>query len=135
MTTNIEVVQALYAAYAGGDPDALRGRLQDDVVWREPDYQGDGGSYRGRDAVVAHLFEGEPLVDDYRLDVVDMLASEQRVAIVATTSGTRNGRPVSNDFVQVIRVDGGKVCEVRNYLWDPQGLRDAMAPATETAGA
>ena len=128
MATNIETVQAMYGAFMSGDTDGLRAQLADDVVWREPEYQGDGGRYVGRDAVISHLLDGEPLVENYRLDVVDMLASEQRVAIVAVTSGTRNGRTITNEFVQVVTLRDDKVSEVRNYLWDPQALRDAMVP-------
>lgn len=78
--------------------------------------------------MISHLLEGEPLVENSRLDVVDMPASEQRVAIVAVTSGTRNGRTITNEFVQVVTLRDDKVSEVRNYLWDPQALPDAMVP-------
>lgn len=98
------------------------------MVSGEPEYQGDGGSYVACDAVISHLLEGEPLVENSRLDVVDMPASEQRVAIVAVTSGTRNGRTITNEFVQVVTLRDDKVSEVRNYLWDPQALPDAMVP-------
>lgn len=135
MSANIEIVQQLYGAFMQGDIDGVRARLTPDVQWREPDYQGDGGEYTGPDAVIAHLFEGEPLIDDYRLDIVDMLASEERVAIVAATSGTRDGHPIVNEYVQLVTVDDGRVSAVRNYCWDPQALREIFAPAHDAATA
>ena len=77
--------------------------------------------------MIAHLLEGDPLVEDYRLDVVDMLTSERRVAIVAVTSGLRGGQPIRNEFVQVVTLEGDQVSAIRNYMWDPQTLRDLMA--------
>jgi len=127
MTSNIEIVQSLYAAFAAGDREGVRAGLSQDVQYREPDYTGDGGVYNGRDAVIAHLLEGDPLVEDYRLDVVDMLTSEHRVAIVAVTSGLRGGQPIRNEFVQVVTLEGDQVSAIRNYMWDPQTLRDLMA--------
>ena len=127
MTSNIEIVQSLYAAFAAGDREGMRAGLSQDVQYREPDYTGDGGVYNGRDAVIAHLLEGDPLVEDYRLDVVDMLTSEHRVAIVAVTSGLRGGKPIRNEFVQVVTLEGDQVSAIRNYMWDPQTLRDLMA--------
>ena len=54
------------------------------MVSREPEYQGDGGSYVACDAVISHLLEGEPLVENSRLDVVDMrtIYREQVVELV-----------------------------------------------------
>ena len=127
MASNIEVVRSLYAAFAAGDREGVRAGLSQDVQYREPDYTGDGGVYNGRDAVIAHLLEGDPLVEDYRLDVVDMLTSEHRVAIVAVTSGLRGGQPIRNEFVQVVTLEGDQVSAIRNYMWDPQTLRDLMA--------
>lgn len=126
MTSNIEIVQSLYAAFAAGDREGIRAGLSEDVQYREPNYTGDGGVYVGRDAVIAHLLEGDPLVEDYHLDVVDMLASEQRVAIVAVTSGVRGGQAIRNEFVQVMTLEGDQVSAVRNYMWDPQALREAI---------
>ena len=131
MTSNIEIVQSLYAAFAAGDREGVRAGLSEDVQYREPDYTGDGGVYTGPDAVIAHLLDGDPLVEDYRLDVVDMLTSEHRVAVVAVTSGLRGGAPIRNEFVQVVTLEGDRVSAIRNYMWDPQNLRDVMASSPE----
>ncbi|MBD3941437.1 nuclear transport factor 2 family protein [Microbacterium sp. NEAU-LLC] len=133
MASNIEIVQQLYGAFMQGDIDGVRDRLSADVEWREPAYQGDGGAYTGPDDVIAHLFEGEPVVEDYRLEIVDMLASDHRVAIVAATSGTRDGRPLTNEYIQLVTIADGRVSAVRNYCWDPQALREFFAPAPDPA--
>ena len=60
-----------------------------------------------------------------------MLTSEHRVAVVAVTSGLRGGAPIRNEFVQVVTLQGGRVSAIRNYMWDPQNLRDVMASSPE----
>ena len=61
-----------------------------------------------------------------------MLASDQRVAIIARTTGRLGSQRLENDFVQVMRFDGETVSEVWNYNWDQQALAAAM-PATAAA--
>ena len=65
-------------------------------------------------------------MDDYSLEVVDMLASDERVAIIARTSGSRGTERIVNDFVQVIRLEDGRVSEVWNYYWDQRAIAEAF---------
>ena len=59
-----------------------------------------------------------------------MLASDERVAVVARTSGGRGARAIVNDYIQLIRVVDGRVVEVCNYNWDQRALAEFMvAPA------
>src|SRR4051794_4375788 len=95
---NIDLVAGLYGAYMTGDRDAVLAALSPDVVWRNA---GEANAIRGPQAVLDHLL-GEDHMDDYQLDVVDMLASDDRVAIVASTSGRRGDARIVNDFVQVV---------------------------------
>jgi len=130
MDANIELVQHLYGAFMQGDREAVRAAVSPDVTFSAPGSSAVSGTWRGADAVIEHLFEGDPLVEDYRLDVVDMLASDTRVAVIATTSGLRDGRRIVNDFVQVLTIAEGRVAEVRNYAFDLAGLEEALsAPA------
>ena len=75
-----------------------------------------------------YLFADNHL-EDYRLEVVDILASDERVAVIARTSGRAGDRTITNDFVQVIRVADGRVVEVWNYNWDQRALAEAFPVA------
>ena len=68
-------------------------------------------------------------MDDYSLEVIDMLASDDRVAIVARTSGRRGDRSLVNDFVQVAQIVDGHVAEVWNYYWDQRAVVEFMTGA------
>ena len=65
-------------------------------------------------------------MDDYGLEVVDMLASDERVAVIARTSGRRGTQRIVNDFVQVVRLVEDRVSEVWNYYWDQRAPAEFM---------
>ena len=58
-----------------------------------------------------------------------MLASDERVAVIAKSSGRRGERTIVNDFVQVVRIRDRLVTEIRNYAWDPNALAEFIAVA------
>src|SRR5262245_35275641 len=124
---NIALVQQLYAAFMQMDRDALMAAMTPDITFDAPGSSPASGSWRGREDVIAHLTEGDPLVEDYGLEVVDMLASDERVAVIAITSGVRAGRQIRNEFVQVLRIEDGRVAEIRNYPFDQAAVDAAFA--------
>ena len=122
---NIEFIQGLYAAYVGGDRERVAAAFAPDVRWHNSGYDETAGTLVGVEAVLGYLM-GENHMDDYGLEVVDMLASDERVAVIARTSGRRGTQRIVNDFVQVIRLVEGRVSEVWNYNWDQRALAEAM---------
>jgi ketosteroid isomerase-like protein len=118
---NLDLIRGVYGAYVSGDADAVTRAFHPDIVWHNSGHGPASGTYHGVAAVLGYLM-GENLMDDYRLDVLDMMANSQRVAVVARTSGRRGERTIQNDFVQVIQIRAGQIAEVSNYYWDPQAL-------------
>jgi ketosteroid isomerase-like protein len=125
---NIDLVGRVYAAYLPGDRDVMTTLIAPDVRWHNSGFDANSGDLAGIDEVFGYLFADNHL-EDYRLEVVDMLASEQRVAVIARTSGRRGDRTIVNDFVQVIRIDDGRIVEVWNYNWDQRALAEAFPVA------
>lgn len=122
---NIDLVQGLYAAYMRGERDTVAQALAPDVRWHQSGFDAIAGTYEGREAVLEHLMGGSH-VEDYGMTVTDVLASDTRVAVVATTTGRLGDVPVRNDFVQVIRIDDGHIVEVHTFNWDQQALAELM---------
>jgi uncharacterized protein len=122
---NIDLVQGLYAAYMGGDRERVTAAFAPDVRWHNSGYDATSGTLVGVEAVLGYLM-GENHMDDYGLEVVDMLASDERVVVIARTSGRRGTQRIVNDFVQVIRLVDGRVSEVWNYAWDQRALAEFM---------
>ena len=130
---NIDLVLGVYGAYMNGDRDAVLAALAPDVRWHNSGTDPTAGTLEGPDEVLAHLL-GEDHMEDYAIDVVDVLASDSRVAIIAATSGRRGETRFTNEFVQIARVADGRVAEVWNYYWDQQAVAAFMALPMASAG-
>ena len=129
---NVELVQRVYGAYMQGDRDAVRAAFDPGIRWHNSGYDPTAGTLEGPDAVLAYLM-GENHMEDYRLEVIDMLASDERVAVVARTSGRIGDQVLVNQFVQLLHLRDGRVVEVWNYNWDQRGLAEAFAAVAAIA--
>ena len=122
---NIDLVQRAYAAYMAGDRATIDEVFDAELVWHNSGFDATSGDRHGIDDVLAYLWADNHL-EDYHLEVVDMLASDERVAVVARTSGRRDDMAIVNDFVQIVRIGDGRVAEVWNYYWDQRAIADAF---------
>ena len=122
---NIDLVRRAYAAYLSGDRATIDEVFDAEVVWHNSGFDATSGDRHGIDDVLAYLWADNHL-EDYRLEVVDMLASDERVAVIARTSGRRGEEQIVNDFVQVVRIASGRVAEVWNYYWDQRAIAEAF---------
>ena len=129
---NVELVQRVYGAYMRGDREAVRAAFDPGIRWHNSGYDPTAGTLDGPDAVLAYLM-GENHMEDYRLEVIDMLASDERVAVVAKTSGRIGDQALVNQFVQLLHLRDGRVVEVWNYNWDQRGLAEAFAAVAAVA--
>ncbi len=124
---NLDLVRDLLAGFVTGDADRLKEGFAPDIRLESSGFDSTAGTYDGPDAVIGYFFAGDHM-DDYNLEVVDLLASDERVAIIGKASGRRGERTITNDFVQVLRIAGGLVTGIRIYAWDQKALfefRDA----------
>ena len=105
------VVRRLYDARARNDLDAAAALLAPDVAWHEPyDYL---GTLHGRDAVIAAISHSmEETGGTFRLDLHDVLASEEHVVALVMYSAERHGQRLSGKEVGVFHVADGLIREV-----------------------
>ncbi|MEO6207403.1 MAG: nuclear transport factor 2 family protein [Candidatus Limnocylindrales bacterium] len=129
---NIDLVQRLYGAYLGGDRETVVAAMDPSIRWHNSGYDATSGTLEGPDAVLQYLM-GENHLEDYDLTVVDMLASDTRVAVVARTTGRIVDTRIVNDFVQLVRIADGRIAEVHNYNWDQRALAEAFPEATSVS--
>ncbi len=139
-----ETVQALYAAYASGDPERIRAVLDPDVVWvapagnatqvalglGDPDDAGPprGLNDLGREAIVAFMahdyprfftdvnFEGRSMISEG-----DLVLTEHRM-----TATLPNGRPYVNDYCFAYEVADGRITSIREYMDTRGGWRQVF---------
>jgi len=127
---NIALVERTYEAFRTGDTESVAAALSPNVRWSTSGWGPTAGTVEGVPAVLAYLFEDNHM-EDYGLEVLDVLASEEQVAVVARTSGRRGNRHIVNDYIQLIRIVDGLVADVRTYHWDQRALAEFMAVPIE----
>lgn len=129
-----ETVQALFAAYASGDPDRIRALLHPAAVWTPPAGNatavalgmadpGDAGAPRGlgeldRDGIVAFMAHDYPrFFTDVKFEPRTMIAEGDVVLTEHRMSATLpNGRAYVNDYCFVYEVADGRVRTIREYM-------------------
>ncbi|HTY96957.1 MAG TPA: nuclear transport factor 2 family protein [Solirubrobacteraceae bacterium] len=143
-----ETVQALYAAYASGDPDRIRALLDPEVVWVAPAGNAtqvalglgspdDAGPPRGlndldRDAIVAFMAHDYPrFFADVTFEPRTMVSEGDVVLTEHRMSATLpNGRPYVNDYCFAYEVADGRVTAIREYMDTRGGWLQAFATGT-----
>lgn len=116
---NKKVVLDFYDAGARGDMDACFALLADDINWTNIGSTKLSGTFNGKQAIAENLLG--PLFSQLKGGIssqIDRLVAESDI-VVAQTSGaaeTLDGTPYNNTYCQVIRVQGGKIVEVKEYM-------------------
>jgi len=132
--TKKETVQALYAAYATGDPDRIAALLHPDVIWAAPAGNAtqvalglgsadDAGAPQGlndldRDAIVAFMAYDYPrFFANVAFEPRSMVGEGGVVLAEHRMSATLpNGRPYVNDYCFAYEVADGRVTAIRVYM-------------------
>jgi ketosteroid isomerase-like protein len=125
---NIAFVEGIYRAFQAGDTASVAAALSPNVRWSTSGWGPTSGTVEGVPAVLAYLFEDNHM-DDYGLEVLDVLASDEQAAVVARTSGRRGASRIVNDYIQLIRIVDGLVADVRTYYWDQRAVAEFMTTA------
>lgn len=119
-SSNLAIVQGLYAAFAAGDIPTVLAGLSPDIVWNEAEnyLYANGNPYQGPDAVLNGVFA--PLAVEWN----DMAAVPQSfhnagdtVFVVGRYTGVykATGRRLDPQFVHMLTLQGGKVVRFQQY--------------------
>jgi uncharacterized protein len=123
--SNAETMRKGYAAFSRGDMDALRNELfTADIVWHQGGRNQTSGDYRGADAVVALFGKLFQLTDGtFRVEVHDVLASEEHAVVLARVHAQRAGKSIEHgDYSHVCHFRDGKLSEAWIVDVDPYEL-------------
>src|SRR4051794_10301714 len=97
---NIEFAKAAYEAVGRGDIPWMQAHMHPDVVFQQGGRFPTAGTFNGRDAMLGHFMEFMAMVEgQFSLDVHDMLASDDRVAVYLTVVVGFQGRQLTFDEV------------------------------------
>ena len=102
------------AAAKRGDWDTAFGFFAEDIVIHIPGRSPLAGDRQGRDAAVAYI---QTVRDRYRdgrieLELIDMLSSEERVALLVRERFYGDGPPVEIRRANVYRLQGDRIVEL-----------------------
>jgi len=111
-----------------GDWDTAFGFFAEDIVIHIPGRSRFAGDRQGRDAAVDYI---ETVRDRYRdgrieLEVIDMLASEERVALLVRERFHGDGPTVEIRRANVYRVENGQIVEVSIFEADQYLVDEAL---------
>jgi uncharacterized protein len=112
---DVETVRTGHEAFSRGDTAGIVGSWAPNVTFYYPGRSFVAGEYRGPDDVLAFLGQLAALSGGaFRLDVHDILASDQHVVVLCRELGERDGRRLDTRACHVWHTANGKLTE----LWD-----------------
>lgn len=120
MSSNRELVQSLYDAFARGDADTVLGALHPEVDWREAESSpyADQNPYLGPQQVAEGVFE-RLLADfpDFTVTPEQLVADGDTVVSLGRYAGTRaaTGESLDAQFVHAWTIEDGRVTRFQQY--------------------
>jgi uncharacterized protein len=125
---NVELVRAIYGAFAAGDVPAVVARMSPAIVWNEAEGfpYADGNPYRGPEAILTGIFarlgsewDGFAALPEEFLDAGDI------IVVLGRYRGTykATGRSMDAQLVHVWRIEDGKAAAFQQYTDTLQAAR------------
>ena len=123
-----DVMRRYLAHVQGGDWDTAFGMFSDDVVLHVPGRSPLAGERRGRQAAMDYIETARALSHgmDVEVELVDMLVSEERVALVVRERFGRDGGDVEIRRANVYTVRGGEIVEVWIFEADQYAVDELL---------
>jgi len=122
---NVEVVRAMWAAYARGDAQASLGPYAEDTVWDDTRFRPDGAVHVGRDALVDLTRAWRDAWEQYDIEAEDVLdtGGDRVVAVLRETGqGKGGGLELTNRWGVVMTVRSGKIVHTTVYRTPEEAL-------------
>jgi uncharacterized protein len=125
VSTDVDVVRAVFGAFASGDLAALSDLLHSDATWHHHNDDRLGGIHRGPEAIIAYLTESA-LLTAGTLDAEPqsvMADGQGHVAVlVRLRAGRPDGRTMDGPQVVLVTVQGGRVRAIEQFVGDPAAV-------------
>jgi uncharacterized protein len=110
---NALLARRIFDAFERKDAFVLRELFADDAAWRVGGASSLAGVYGGRREIIRFLGSLPRLTNGtYSSKLTDVLASEERAAVLYRATGTREGRTLDIDQLLLFTIRDGCVVEV-----------------------
>ena len=121
---DVAVVRRFYAALAAGDLVTAENCFHETAVWHVPGNSRISGSHRGwpaiRDNFLAKLRSLSG--GSFRAEFLDLAVGAEYVVAVGKGIAQHDGRRLDASVCQLMRVQDGRIAEVRGHYWDARAL-------------
>jgi len=123
---NATRIKHMFGAFKNGDVATIQAMIPDDAVWHFPGRRGQlAGEHRGREAIFRFLMNVQALTEHtFGLDLIDVVANEEHAVALFRGHATRHGKQLDNPTCLRIRMHGGQVAEVWEFVWDLYDVDD-----------
>jgi len=114
-----------YGAFMAGDMDTVRSLFAPDILWHVSGNNHFAGDYQGVDSVLT-LF-GQYFQETggtFKVDVHDILANDIHGVAIATLSAQKDGKSLSDRYVQLVQMKDGLQTESWIYADNPDVIDD-----------
>lgn len=105
------LMRRLWDAAARGDPDGVRDAYGPGAVLRAHGNNPVAGEFKGGRAIIDYLARMGELVDDLRLELLDVYSSADGAVVRYRTVADRGPKHLDMEYLYVGRVAGGRVVE------------------------
>jgi uncharacterized protein len=132
-----DLVAAAFAELGAGNGRAFLAVLADDVVWRNIGSTSWSGTVRGKQALIDERFAiAGRLIDGPNTIAAQRIIADGDMVVVEAKGRSRlkRGGVYENDYCFVLRVAGGKIVEVTEYL-DTEMLTAALGDRLTAAAS
>ena len=128
-----ELMSGYLAAAQRGDWDTAFGYFAEDLVIHVPGSSALAGDRRGRDAAIAYIetVRAHFRPGEIELELIDMLTSGERVALLVRERFLGQGPPVEIRRANVYRVQGEKIVEMSIFEADQYAVDALVAEIAE----
>lgn len=116
--SNVQVVQALFAAMGRGDLHAVQALTADDIEWIVPGDWALAGTHRGHAGLTDFFRIAAGQVETVISTPLQFVAQADRVLVIGSSTGTikATNHAFKDDFILAVTVRHGKVSYIREYI-------------------
>jgi ketosteroid isomerase-like protein len=125
----LDVMQRYLDAAMRGDWDTAFGFFADDIALHIPGRSEFAGEHRGKQVAIDYIRTAQARSEgaEVELELIDMLASEERVALLVRERFHREDGVVNIRRANVYRVQGEQIVEIRIFEADQYGVDELLS--------
>jgi ketosteroid isomerase-like protein len=120
--TPLDVVNRYFDALSAKDFPTVASMFAEDIVWHQPGDNRFSGTHRGG-AAVGEMIGGMMTVSEGTFELTltgAPLVNGTMVAVPVHFTGKRDGAAMSQDGIDLLRIEGDKIAEAWLFSSDPQ---------------